>query len=290
VSRARQATRKERQNQRELTEEAAEQARASRRKSVLRISRGALAAIAVAVAGVLVATGVGDVVGSSGQSSSARVEKEVSVLLSGIPQSGDTLGQASAPITLEVFGDLESADVRTFVVWLLPDIIRDWVRTNIVKIQYRSFMTASSTDPNVFVSQQAAALAAGVQDRLWNFIETFYHEQGEEGTHYITEAYLDGIARQIPGLELSEWENNRENSQLTTQVDEDDRAAKAIGFPDAPVFLIGRTGGKLTPWPGYRLYEEPGLKPGLIKRPLHPVSFITSHTLKAAIEHLPGDS
>jgi protein-disulfide isomerase len=287
VSRARQARRKETKKERELARLAAERAPTSGRRSIIRVGSVALVAVAVAVAGVLAARGVGDIAGSSGQPPSARVKKEVSALLSGIPQSGDTLGQLSAPITLQVFGDLESADVRTFVVWLLPDIIREWVRTNIVKIQYRSFMTASSPYPNVFVSQQAAALAAGVQDRLWNFIETFYHEQGEEGTHYVTEAYLDGIARQIRGLELSEWENDRENSQLTTQVDEDDHAAKAIGFPDAPVFLIGRTGGKLTPWPGYRLYEEPGLKPGFIKRPVHPVSFITSHMLKGVIEHLP---
>jgi hypothetical protein len=248
---------------------------------------GPVTLAAVAVAGVLVAIGVSDVVGSSGQPSSARVEQEVSALLSGIPQNGDTLGQASAPVTLQIFGDLESADVRTFVVWLLPDILREWVRTNIVKIQYRSFMIASSPYPNIFVYQQAAALAAGVQDRLWNFIETFYHEQGPEQTRYVTNAYSNGIAGQVTGLDLPRWEIDRENSQLTKQVIEDDQAARAIGFPDAPVFLIGRTGGNLTPWPGYRLYEEPGLKPGFVKRPVHPVSFITSKILKTVIEHLP---
>jgi protein-disulfide isomerase len=287
VSRARQARRKETKKERELTEQAVERARTSGRRSAVRISRGGLAAVAVALAGVLVATGVRDVAGSSAQPSSARVEKELSAVLSGIPQSGDTLGQPSAPITLQVFGDLESADVRTFAVWLLPDIIREWVRTNIVKIQYRSFMTASSPYPNVFVRQQAAALAAGVQDRLWNFIETFYHEQGQEHTRYVTETYLDGIAGHVPGLELSEWERDREHSQLTRQVAADDHTARAMRFPDAPVFLIGRTGRKLTPWPGYRLYEEPGLKPGFIKRPVHPVSFMTSKILRTVIAHLP---
>jgi len=287
MSRARQTRRKEQQKERQLAEAIAEGPRASRRKSLIRIGRAALAAVAVAVAGVLVATGVSDVANSSGQSSSARVEKEVSGLLGGIRQSGETLGQASAPITLQVFGDLESADVRTFVLWLLPDIIRDWVRTNIIKIQYRPFMTASSPYPNVFVSQQAAALAAGVQDRLWSFIETLYHEQGQEHTRYVTDAYLDGIAGQVPGLDLPEWESERENSQLTRQVIQDNHAARTIRFPDTPVLLIGRTGGKLIPWPGYRLYEEPGLKPHSIKRPVHPVSFITSRTLKVIIEHLP---
>lgn len=268
-------------------EQAAERTRMARRQSVMRIGRSALATATVAIAGVLLVTGFGGTPASSGQPSSVHVEREVSALLEGISQSGATLGQASAPITLQVFGDLESADVRTFVMWLLPNIIRRWVRTNIIKIQYRSFMTASSPYPNVFVRQQAAALAAGAQNRLWNFIETFYHEQGQEHTPYVTEAYLNGIARQIPGLELFEWESDSENSQLTRQTIEEDHTAQTIRFPDAPVFLIGRTGGKLTPWPGYRLYEEPGLKPGLIKRPVHPIAFITSKTLKTAIERLP---
>lgn len=287
MSRARQARRKEKQKEQALAEKAAERARTSRRRSLTRRSLGALAAAVLAAAGVLVATGMGNIVGSPGQPASTPVEKEVSALLGGIPQNGDTLGQPSAPITLQIFGDLESADVRTFVVWLLPDIIHEWVRTNIVKIQYRSFMTASTPYPNVFVNQQAAALAAGAQNTLWNFIETFYREQGQEHTRYVTAEYLGRIAGQVPGLDLTEWERERQSVQLVKQVIEDDHAARSIRFPDAPVFLIGRTAGKLAPWPGYRLYEEPGLKPGFIKRPVHPIPFITSHTLKMVIEHLP---
>jgi hypothetical protein len=46
-----------------------------------------------------------------------------------------------------------------------------------VRVEYRSLETATH-DPEVFKLQQVAALAAGAQDRMWNFIETFYHEQG----------------------------------------------------------------------------------------------------------------
>jgi protein-disulfide isomerase len=288
ASRSHQARHKEKQEEREereLGEKAAEQARASGRRSVLRIGSVALVAIAVAIVGVAVATGVSDVAGSSGRRSSAQMEKEVSALLSGIPQEGDTLGQASAPITLQIFGDLESQDVRTFVVLLLPDIIRDWVRTNDVKIQYRSFMTASLHHPKVFISQQVAALAAGAQDRSWNFIETFYHEQGKEGTPYATEAYLKGIAEQVPGLNLAEWEADYGSNRLAEQVAEDENTARATGFRSTPSFAIGRTGGKLVPWTGYRLYEEPG--PKGVRRALHPLSYITSKILKREIERLP---
>jgi hypothetical protein len=51
------------------------------------------------------------------------------------------------------------------------------VRGGELKIEYRSLETATR-EPEVFKAQQLAALAAGKQDRMWNFIETFYHEQG----------------------------------------------------------------------------------------------------------------
>ncbi len=246
------------------------------------IRRNTIALVAVAIVSVLVAAGVREVAGSSSRHSSARVEKEVSALLTGIPQNGDTLGQASAPITLQIFGDLESEDDRTFILWLLPNIIRDWVRTNAIKIQYHSLMTESLADPKVFVSQQVAALAAGLQDKLWNFIETFYHEQDKEETPHLTEGYLDSVAGQVPGLDLSQWESDRENSQLAKQVVKDDHVARVTGLYDTPSFLVGRTGEKLAPWLGYRLYEEPGPK-DTIRQPVHPLSYITSKILKKAI-------
>lgn len=36
--------------------------------------------------------------------------------------------------------------------------------------------------------------------KAWYYIELFYHEQAQECTAYVTPSFLDGIARQIPGL------------------------------------------------------------------------------------------
>ena len=57
--------------------------------------------------------------------------------------------------------------------------------TGKLKIEYRSLETATR-EPEVFKTQQVAALAAGQQNKLWHFIELFYHEQGEEGSGYVT--------------------------------------------------------------------------------------------------------
>ena len=51
----------------------------------------------------------------------------------------------------------------------------------------------------MFKTQQIAALAAGKQSKAWNYLELFYHEQGEEDTGYVTESYLQGLAHQVAG-------------------------------------------------------------------------------------------
>ena len=65
-----------------------------------------------------------------------------------------------------------------------------------MQVVYRAFETATR-DPNVFKTQQVAALAAGQQQKFWNFAELFYHEQGDETTSYVTTSYLDGLAGQV---------------------------------------------------------------------------------------------
>ncbi len=124
----------------------------------------------------------------------------------------------------------------------LPTIIQQWVRTGKVKIEYKSLETATR-EPETFKTQQVAALAAGKQNLMWNFIELFYHEQGEEDTGYVTEAYLDGLAKQVNGLNLSQWTSDRNSTALVNQVEADGQAANAAGFTGTPSFLIGKTGG-----------------------------------------------
>jgi hypothetical protein len=140
----------------------------------------------------------------------------------------------------------------------LPWIIRDFVRSKVLQIQYRSLETDTLTQ-KVFLKQQAAALAAGEQDRMWNFIETFYHEQGQEYTPYVTAHYLDGIAGQVPNLDLSRWGRERNNAALLRQPAIEDGKARLQGFHDTPSFLIGRTGGPMTKLLGYQITKMSSL-------------------------------
>ena len=58
---------------------------------------------------------------------------------------------------------------------------------------------------------------------MWNYLELFYHQQGEENTGYVTERYLQELAQQVPGLNLATWTRDRSEPALR-KLDHDRRA------------------------------------------------------------------
>jgi protein-disulfide isomerase len=171
--------------------------------------------------------------------------EEIAALLAEIPQRANALGSATAPVTLQYFADLECPYCRDFTLEALPSIISRWVRPGDLRIEYHALETATR-EPEVFVAQQVAALAAGSQDKAWNYIETFYREQGEEGSGYVTDRFLEGIAGEVPGLNLSQWNHDRTDRQLAEEIAADARAAETAGLNGTPSFLIGRSAGAMT--------------------------------------------
>ena len=169
---------------------------------------------------------------------------EINALLADIPESANALGEPMAPVSLEYFGDLECPFCRDFSLEVLPSIIQRWVRTGKLRIEYRALQTATH-EPDVFVAQHVAALAAGKQGKAWHFVETFYAEQGEEGSGYVTEAYLEGIASQIPHLDLSPWAIDRKDPELVREIASDAEAAENAGLTGTPTFLLGASGGAM---------------------------------------------
>ncbi len=169
----------------------------------------------------------------------------IDVPLEDIPQSANALGSPTAPVTLQYFGDLQCPFCRDFTLAVLPSIVQRWVRTGDLLIEYRALETATH-EREVFVSQQVAALAAGRQDKAWHFIETFYREQGEEGSGYVTDRFLEGITSEVPALNLSQWNRDRADPELAAEIAADEQAAESADLHGTPSFLIGRSTAAMT--------------------------------------------
>jgi protein-disulfide isomerase len=237
---------KEEARARRLAEEKAraEQTRRSRRMRILLgIVVGAVAVVAVIVA---ISLGSSKSSGLQTGNKSSQTVASVQKLLSGIPQSGARLGNPKAPVTLTYYGDLECPVCRDFTLGSFPQLVAKDVRDGKVQVVYKAFQTATP-NPSTFQTQQAAALAADKQNRFWDYVELFYHEQGQEGTNYVNESYLNSLAHQVPGLSVSNWQSARNNAALVSQVQSEVQAASSAGVQATPTLVVTGPKGKTTP-------------------------------------------
>jgi hypothetical protein len=169
-------------------------------------------------------------------------------LLSYIPQHGSELGDPDAPVTLQFFGDLQCRESRQVMLGPIPDLIRRYVRPGELRIVYHSTETDTRGAGGwpEFKYQQSGALAAGMQGKLWNFIDVFYREQGPEYTGYVSEKFLHLIAAQA-GVELARWKVDQEAPYVwhwESRLQSDKALGERSGVDSTPSFLIGPTGGK----------------------------------------------
>ncbi len=251
------ASRKEQKEQaraKRLEQERQASAKSQQRRRYMMLGGVVGVAVIVIVVAIVVSSGGGknNTTGLQTGHTASKTYATVNNLLDGIPQSGVTLGDPHAKVTMTYFGDLQCPICRAFTLGpAFPKFIQDQVRTGKVKVNYRSFCTAScnnttSSNPQaLFNTQQVAAYAAGKQRLFWDYLELFYHEQGEEDTAYVTPAFLQGLARQIPGLKLTQWTSDRGDPALLSQVQGDERAAAAQSLSGTPTLIMsGKKGAE----------------------------------------------
>jgi protein-disulfide isomerase len=231
---------KEEARARRLAEER-ERAERMRRQRRWQIIGGTVLGAVVIVAALILINSGGNKGGlQTGTKANATVNS-VNQLLAGIPQNGNTLGKSTAPVTMTYYGDLKCPVCQAFTLnGGFPQLVQNDVRSGKVKVVYDAFCTAtcSGPDPNEFPLQQTAALAAGKQQKFWQFTELFYHQQGSEQDAYVTNAFLQGIARQIPGLNLTTWQTDRNDSSLTNEVNSQQNTGKQIGVSGTPTLIF----------------------------------------------------
>ncbi|MEA2382400.1 MAG: hypothetical protein QOH72_2371 [Solirubrobacteraceae bacterium] len=232
-----QPSRKERRDaaRRERVErEAALAAAGARRRRLSRL--GAVLAAAAAIVAVLVAVSAS----GSGTKTASRTAvagtSQTAATLSGIPQHGLTLGSAKAPVRVIEFADLQCPFCRDYSLSSMPQLIRDYVRPGKVRMEFRSLAFIGPDS----VSAARVAQAAAQQNKLWNFVDLAYHNQGKENSGWATDAVLRRLAGAVPGLDVNRAFAARDSAAVTAQLNAANALANAKGVQSTPTFLVSR--------------------------------------------------
>jgi protein-disulfide isomerase len=170
---------------------------------------------------------------------------DVNTMFKGIPQTGLTLGYASAPVTMVEYIDLQCPFCQQFETQVMPNILTKYVRTNKVKVEMRplGFLGPDS------VTSRKALLAAAEQNRAFNFAEILYYNQGTENTGWLNDTMIAQAAASVPGMKVHELLNSRSAGSIADQAKTFDNQALADKVSGTPTLYVGKTGtkGKLVP-------------------------------------------
>jgi protein-disulfide isomerase len=219
----------------EAERQAAHAAARRRRISML------LGVLGVAVVVVVVAVVVSQS-GTSKKPTASEGAKQANSLFAGIPQSGSTLGNPDAPVTIEEYIDLQCPFCQRFSQQGLPDVVDKYVRPGKAKIVIRT-LTFIGADSE---TAARAAVAASAQNKMFQFVENFYANQKEENSGYVTNDFLRKVAGGVTGLNVNQVLSGMNAAPVQSFIQSSQRSANRNGVDSTPTFLVGPTGGQLS--------------------------------------------
>jgi protein-disulfide isomerase len=227
---------KERLRAERLEREQADRSREQRRRLVQYGSGAAFLALCVIVVLVLLSQSGG----GSGGDTNVEDQALVTNQLKGIPQHGTVLGDPSAKVHVVEFGDLQCPVCQAFSFQVAPGLISGPVKDGTADYEFRNFTIIGPQSPTA----AEAALAAAEQGRYWNFVELFYRNQGEENSGYVTDSFLESIAKGAGVPDIPKWNTDRNSPKLAAEVKKTTREAQALGFSGTPSILVEGPGGR----------------------------------------------
>ena len=168
---------------------------------------------------------------------------EANALFKGIPQHGLTLGDPKAPVTMEMFIDVQCPVCQDYEVSHLPGVVKKYIADGKVQLHLK---------PWAFIGSQSftgrrAVIAAADQNKGFEYAKVLYDNQpaNSERTGYLTGKWMAQIAASVNGLNLARWRDDVNASASEKTAKQVDKLAAQKKVQGTPTILVGPTGGNL---------------------------------------------
>lgn len=156
-------------------------------------------------------------------------------LIAGIPQSGTILGDPAAAVRLLQFEDIQCPVCKRYTDDAFPDLVEEYVRPGRISIDFRGLAFLGPDSQTAL----RIALAAGLQNKLWDVVELFYARQGEENSGWVTDALVDEILAEVPGLDAARVKADATGPAVAKEIAAAQAEATTRKVPGTPWFYIG---------------------------------------------------
>ena len=167
---------------------------------------------------------------------------EVQQLIAGIPQLDSRLGEADAPVTINLFIDIQCGTCADYAAEVVDPVIADYVRTGEAQIILRH--RPVGLKPATLGA--FGTLAAAEQDRGWQYAEIFMRNLDQVPEQGVDEDFLNEVAGVTPKLETARWEEDVLDPDVRDLAVEDDKLAVELGIPGDTAFVLDGPAGSET--------------------------------------------
>jgi protein-disulfide isomerase len=195
---------------------------------------------ALVVVGVVVGISLAGGGGDDDAPTSITGTEEVQAQLDGVPQAGNVLGDADAPVEVIEYGDLACPACKLASETTVPEVLDSLVKTGDAKLVFR---------PIAFISRSSergafGAEAAGAQDAMWSFVNLIYRNQGPESDQdWLTDELMEEAVTSL-GLDLEQWQADYAGTEAEQSLLENTSLAEQDEVSVTPTFLVRGPGGE----------------------------------------------
>jgi protein-disulfide isomerase len=180
-------------------------------------------------------------------------------LFGGVPQEGERLGSADAPVSIQVFNDLQCGNCRADFLGTIPRLVEGYARPGQVKLLMRHYSVAENPLELGFFGAEAAAQ----QGYGWQYTYLFFVNQAEAERFGIDNDFMASLAGSIGELDVPEWQEylDREGGSegaIAKRLEADEELGTQLGIrTEVAMIVSGPSGTRI-------LQDGPGL--GRIER------------------------
>jgi protein-disulfide isomerase len=114
-------------------------------------------------------------------------------LFGGIPQEGERLGSSDAPVSVQVFNDLQCGSCRTDFLATIPGLVEKYARPGSAKLLMRPYSVAENPLELGFFG----AAAAAQQGYGWQYTYLFFLNQAEAERFGVDNDFMASLAGSI---------------------------------------------------------------------------------------------
>jgi len=178
-------------------------------------------------------------------------------LFGGVPQEGDRFGSSNAPVTIQIFNDMQCANCSEDFLRAIPTLAEDYARPGDVQLLYRHYSNSINTEQLGFYGAEAAA----EQNYGWQYIYLFFRNQDEAERFGVGQEFLASVAGAIERLDGAEWEKaieaglNNPGSPIAKQLAEYEELGRDLKIRTGQAAIVTGPGGTRTLQDGASLGE-----------------------------------